>query len=94
MSHELHNFFTVLTFGFIGLVTSVTLKTLGSWTGFTFKDFGIGVSQLDSDISNFLISETDSLHPGNSFHDSRFTVGNMTDSTDVLGCLTRNDFKR
>lgn len=44
---------------------------------------GVGVSQLDGNVSLQFVLEPDGLHSGDGLYDSRFTMGYVTDSTDV-----------
>ena len=46
-------------------------------------DLGVGVSQLDGNVSLQFVLEPDGLHTGDGLDDRRFTVGYVTNGTDV-----------
>lgn len=54
-------------------------------------DLGIGITQLDGNVPNQLVLETDSLNAGYGFDDGRFSVSDMTDGANVDGGLPCND---
>lgn len=75
------------------LLTLVTLVT--SWTRarlvVALVDLGVGITQLDGNVSLQLVLETDSLHLRDSLDDCRLSVSDVSDGTDVDCGLARND---
>ncbi|KAH3664560.1 hypothetical protein OGATHE_003375 [Ogataea polymorpha] len=86
------------TFSFtlwVNLLTALK-RTVTSWLWALLivasVDFGVSVSQLDRNVSFQLVLESNSLNSGNSADDSTLSVGNVTNSTDVNGGLSVDDF--
>lgn len=50
-------------------------------------DLGVGIAELDGDVSLQLVLEPDGVDAGQSFHDGRLSVSDMTDGADVDGGL-------
>lgn len=55
---------------------------------------GCRLTKLDSDVSLQFILEANCMDAGNCFHHRRLSVSDMTDRSDVDGCLARNHFRR
>jgi len=52
-------------------------------------NLGVGISQLDGNITFQLILKTDGLHTTNSLDNSRFSVSDVPNGADVNSSLTR-----
>lgn len=50
-------------------------------------DFGIGISEFDGDIADHFVLETDGLYSRDGFDYGGFSVGYVTDGSNVDGCL-------
>ena len=59
----------------------------GTRAGGALVNLGVGIAELDRDVSLKLVLETNRLYPRNSLDQGGLTVGDMTDSTDVDGGL-------
>lgn len=57
-------------------------------------DLGVGITQLDGDISLQLVLETDGLDLGDGLDDGRLPVSDVANGTDVDGGLAGNNFRR
>lgn len=66
----------------------------GGGEGITLVDFGIGVTEFDGDVSYEFVFETDGLDAGDGFDDGGFSVGYVTDGSDVDCGLSTNNFGR
>lgn len=78
------------------LLTLVTLVASRTRAGLVVAlvDLGIGITQLDGDVSLQLVLETDSLHLRDSLDDRRLSVSDVSDGTNVDRGLARNDLGR
>ena len=54
------------------------------------SNLGIGIAKLDGNISDNLVLKANCLHTGKGLHHSRFTVGHMTNGTDIESGLSAN----
>lgn len=57
-------------------------------------DFGIRVSQLDGNISDFLVSEPDGMNSRDCFNQCAFSMGDMANRAYVDSGLATDDFER
>ena len=57
-------------------------------------DLGVGVTQIDGDVSLELVLESDRVHAGKGLDDRRLAVSDVADGSDVDGGLTADDFRR
>lgn len=57
-----------------------------------FVDLGIRITQLDGNVADQLVLESDSLDARDGLHDGRLPVGDVADGADVDSCLPRDDF--
>ncbi|KAH3685913.1 hypothetical protein WICPIJ_003102 [Wickerhamomyces pijperi] len=55
-------------------------------------DLGVGVTQLDGNVTFQFVFETDGLDTGYGLDDGGLTVGDVTNGTDVDGGLSVDDF--
>lgn len=58
-----------------------------------FVNLGVGITQLDGDISDQLVLETDSLYTRDSLDHGRLSVSDMTNRSDVDSCLSRDNLR-
>ena len=58
--------------------------------GSSLVNFGIGISKFNSNVTFQFILETDRLYARDGLDDGGFTVGDVTDCSDVDGGLARD----
>mmetsp|Transcript_11967 Transcript_11967/g.26986 ORF Transcript_11967/g.26986 Transcript_11967/m.26986 type:complete len:692 (+) Transcript_11967:117-2192(+) len=61
--------------------------------GVSLVDFGVGVTQFDGDVAFQFVFESNGLDTADRLDDRRFSVGHVTDCSDVDRCLARNHIR-
>ena len=69
------------------------MVALRSWAFGALEDLCVGVTEFDCDVSHFFVSKAYSLHTRNVSYESRFTMGHVTDGTDINGSLARDHLR-
>ena len=104
VSHEEHRASAEFAFQGIRLLTAIRSEALRRWAFEALKQFGVGITQLDGDVSDFLFLVLDRLIPlgrvftyvdsGDGLHKGRLSVRDMANRPNVLGGLPRDDLRR
>jgi len=96
MSDQLEVFSAVCvwTFGVIFFAAGVGLEAIRAGTFGALVDFGVGVPEVDCDVSDLFVLEFDSMDAGDGFDYSGFTMCDMSNCADVDGGLSADDVRR
>ena len=104
VSHEEHRAAAMDADALVRLLTAVRGKAGWCRAFQALKQFGVGITQLDGDISDFLFLVLDRLislgrvftyvDSGDGLHKGRLSVRDVANCPDVLGGLPRDDLRR
>lgn len=94
MSYKLKLRRTKLAFWVIWRRRTLWLECLRRRTGRTFENLGICITKLDCNVSELFLWSFYCIDTRNSFNNSWFSVGDMSNCSDINSSLSRNDLWR